>query len=164
MVGSLVLPALAVSPVPEEEQEAPKNALERIEEASGGNVTFDIPADILDLLLKEQQQQQQRKKTTAPLKKGLNKVDGFRIQVFSDGRNQSTLERRAKARGNAIAARFPKYRGQVYTYSSSPNWFTRVGNFETQAEASSAMSELRRAFPDFAGDMRVVKSKIIVIK
>ena len=98
------------------------------------------------------------------MRPGINKMSGFRIQVFSDGRNQHSLERRAKARGNAIAARFPKYRGQVYTSSSSPNWYTRIGNFRTQAEAQAAIAELKRAFPQFASEMRVVKSQIVVIK
>lgn len=88
------------------------------------------------------------------------KANGFRIQVFSDGRNQSSLEARAKARGNAIVARFPKYRGQVYTYSSAPNWYTRIGNFRTEEEARKALDELKRSFPHFSSEMRVVKSKI----
>ncbi len=82
------------------------------------------------------------------MKTGINKLSGFRIQVFSDGRNQHTLEARAKARGSAILAKFPKYRGQIYTYSSSPNWYTRV----------------KKAFPNYASEMRVVKCQIVVIK
>ena len=89
---------------------------------------------------------------------------GYRVQVFSDGRNQGTLEARAKARGSAVLARFPKYRGQVYTYSQSPNWYTRVGNFRSQQEANAALHELKRAFPSFSSEMRVVKCKIVVIK
>ena len=94
----------------------------------------------------------------------MKKMQGFRIQVFSDGQNPQTLQARARARGNAIVARFPKYRGQVYTFSSSPNWYTRVGNFETQAEASKALGELKRAFPQFAGEMRIVKSPVTIVK
>ena len=91
-------------------------------------------------------------------------MTGYSIQVFSDGRNQGSLEARAKARGSAVLAKFPKYRGQVYTFSQSPSWYTRVGNFRTQQEASEALSELKRAFPSFASEMRVVKCKIVVIK
>lgn len=97
-------------------------------------------------------------------KTGINKLSGFRIQVFSDGRNPATLQARARARGNAIVARFPKYKGQVYSFSSSPNWYTRIGNFQTAQEASAALAELKRAFPNFAAEMRVVKSPIVIIK
>ena len=92
------------------------------------------------------------------------KLSGFRIQVFSDGSNPTTLQARAKARGNAIVAKFPKYRGQVYSFSSSPNWYTRIGNFQTQQEAVAALNELKRAFPSFASEMRVVKSPITIVK
>ena len=102
--------------------------------------------------------------STNSSKPTLRKMEGFRIQVFSDGRNPSTLQARAKARGNAIVAKFPKYRGQVYSFSSSPNWYTRIGNFETSKEASAALAELKRAFPSFAGEMRIVKSPITIVK
>ena len=101
---------------------------------------------------------------TKKLKPGVHKFQGFRIQVFSDGSNQATLQTRAKARGNAIVAKFPKYRGQVYSFSKSPNWYTQVGNFLTQEEANKALAELKRAFPNFANEMRVVKSKVTIIK
>ena len=94
----------------------------------------------------------------------VQKRQGYRIQVFSDGRNPSTLQVRAQARGNAIIAKFPKYRGQVYSFSSAPNWYTRIGNFRTQEEANKALMELKRAFPAFSAEMRVVKSQITLIK
>lgn len=103
-------------------------------------------------------------KGNGPTKKVVRKMQGYRIQVFSDGRNPQTLQARARARGNAVVAKFPKYRGQVYTFSSSPNWYTRIGNFETQAEASKALGELKRAFPQFAGEMRIVKSQVTITK
>ncbi len=160
IAGSFMLPVAAQSPAEPAPQAA--NAIERIVVESDSNVTIDIPQSILDDLLREQVSKPQKQEQH--LRPGINKMSGFRIQVFSDGRNQHSLERRAKARGNAIAARFPKYRGQVYTSSSSPNWYTRIGNFRTQAEAQAAIAELKRAFPQFASEMRVVKSQIVVIK
>lgn len=121
---------------------------------------YDIPEDILKNLntapgaLKKPGTQQPKRKVEN------TKGQGYRIQVFSDGRNPATLQARAKARGNAIVAKFPKYRGQIYSFSSSPNWYTRVGNFKTSQEANQALAELKRAFPSFAAEMRVVKSPI----
>lgn len=131
-------------------------------EESEGKIVIEIPDDILKNLLTEPTSRRQNGQQH--LRPGVNRMAGFRIQVFSDGRHQSTLEARAKARGSAIAARFPKYRGQVYTHSSAPNWYTRIGNFRTQAEAAAALDELKRAFPSFASEMRVVKSNVIIIK
>jgi len=136
------------------------NVVEKIERESNGNISIEIPPAILELIL----QKSAPKPSIQEIRPGINKLSGFRIQVFSDGRNQHTLEARAKARGSAILARFPKYRGQVYTYSSSPNWYTRVGNFRTNAEANAALAELKRAFPNYASEMRVVKCQIVVIK
>lgn len=138
-----------------------QNPVEIIERQSGGNIIIEVPDFILRQIMSEAETAQ--KKNTPTIRPGVNKMQGFRIQVFSDGRNQHSLEQRAKARGTAIANRFPKYRGQVYTYSSSPNWYARVGNFRTQQEATSALAELKRAFPQFASEMRVVKSPIVII-
>lgn len=148
----------------EEETEAADPILE-ILEADETIYDFDIPEDILKNLntplgsLKKPGTGKPPKKKHTP-----GKMDGYRVQVFSDGKNPNTLQTRAKARGNAIVAKFPKYRGQIYSYSSSPNWYTRVGNFKTQAEAAAALAELKRAFPSFAAEMRVVKSVITTIQ
>ncbi len=135
-----------------------ENIVERIEAESNGNVIIEIDEELLEKILTDPGVAIKKKETRDP-----NALrNGFRIQVFSDGRNQSSLEARAKARGNAIVARFPKYRGQVYTFSSAPNWYTRIGNFRNEEEAQKALDELKRSFPNFSSEMRVVKSKINV--
>lgn len=142
------------------QNENKNNIVTDIEKASDGNISIDIPQNILDLILSPNT----GKSSSPEIKPGINKLSGYRIQVFSDGRNQHTLEARAKARGNAILAKFPKYRGQIYTYSSSPNWYTRVGNFQSNTEANAALTELKRAFPGYASEMRIVKCQIVIIK
>ncbi len=147
------------------ETEPQLNAIERIVNDSIGDVVVDIPEDIMNLLVTPPAAPQRnvttRRHTT--LRPGINRIKGYRVQVFADGRNQNTLESRVKMRANAISARFPKYRGQIYTFSNSPNWYCRVGNFQTQQEAQAALAELKRAFPAFAGEMRIVNSQIVVI-
>ena len=133
-----------------------ENIVERIEAESNGNVIIEIDDELLDKILTDPGVAVRKKDTRDPNATRY----GYRIQVFSDGRNQSSLEARAKARGNAIVARFPKYRGQVYTYSSAPNWYTRIGNFRNEEDAQKALDELKRSFPNFSSEMRVVKSKI----
>ena len=142
------------------EENANPNIVEKIMMESDGNIEIEMPKNILDLII----QPSQKKKESSDSRQGLNKITGYRIQVFSDGRNQHSLEARAKARGSAILAKFPKYKGQIYTFSNSPNWYTRVGNFRTNAEANAALTELKRAFPNYASEMRIVKSQIVVVK
>lgn len=159
-IGSFRLPVAAQSE--SAGSEVKTNPVEQIQQESDGKILISIPENILELLLSDQDSY---KKQTGPvIKPGINKLTGYRIQVFSDGRSQHSLESRAKARGSAIVARFPKYRGQIYTFSSAPNWYTRVGNFKSSTEAASALAELKRAFPQFASEMRVVKSPIVIIK
>lgn len=134
-----------------------RTIIQEIEESSEGNIHIDIQSDILEKILANPEAP---KKTTGTVRHEYGRMSGYRIQVFSDGRNQHTLEARAKARGSAIIAKFPKYRGQVYTNSSSPNWYTRIGNFKTAGEAAAALEELKRAFPQYSSEMRVVKTKI----
>ena len=154
-----ILIFFTINPCFSQDKELP-NPVEKIMEESNGNIVIDIPPSIMGLIIESPT----GKRGNSELKTGINKLAGYRIQVFSDGRNQSTLESRAKARGNMILSKFPKYKGQIYTFSSSPNWFTRIGNFRTVAEANSALTELKKAFPNLASEMRVVKSQIVVIK
>ncbi len=136
--------------------------VEKIENGSKQKIQITVPDFILDLLVSDQDRE---KKNTGPvIRPGVNRLSGFRIQVFSDGRSAHSLESRAKARGSAIASKFPKYRGQVYTFSSAPNWYTRIGNFQTQQDAAKALAELKRSFPQFASEMRIVKSQIVIVK
>lgn len=137
-----------------------QDIIEKIKISSGGEIEVDIPEDLLEKICADPLQT--KKTTNNSSARTTGRMNGFRIQVFSDGRNQHTLEARAKARGNAILAKFPKYRGQVYTNSSSPNWYTRIGNFRTNAEAQAALDELKRAFPQYSSEMRIVKSKVII--
>lgn len=135
------------------------NIVGKITEGSSGNVIVEIDGDLLDKILYNPELP--KKIQSSGQKSGYGRANGYRVQVFSDGRNQNSLEARAKARGAAILAKFPKYRGQVYTQSSSPNWYTRIGNFRSATEAQQALEELKRAFPQYSSEMRVVKSKII---
>lgn len=153
-----VMTAAAQEPV----ESQPSNPIEQaIEQSSEGTVNITMPEELQNLIINglphHSQPQQAR-----PHKHKVGRAQGWRIQVFSDGSSPSTLAARARARGNAVAARFPKYRGQIYTFSTSPNWYCRVGNFRTAAEANAALMELKRAFPSFASEMRTVKCTVIL--
>ncbi len=133
--------------------------VEDIHSASEGNISIDISADILDLIFSDPAPQKRVAIKTQKKEKVSNK--GYRVQVFGEAGNQATLQSRCRARGSMVLAKFPKYRGQLYIFSKSPNWYCRIGNFKTSAEASKAAAEIRRAFPQFAGEVRTVKSNIV---
>ena len=149
---------------PREAQAEEKNPIEKIVEESEGNVEIIMSDDLLEQILATPKVGTQRPSSGQHSRQSGARRTGYRIQVFSDGHNPSSLQARAKARGSAISARLPKYRGQVYSYSQAPNWYTRVGNFQTSAEASRALGELKRAFPQYAGEMRVVRCQITIIR
>lgn len=166
----LLIPAEARADNDENRQSATNSVIQRIVTESEGNIDIEIPEDLMDVIFPPVRS---GNSNYAPKKKavkanvihsGVNKLSGYRVQVFSQGHNQASVQARAKARASAVVARFPKYRGQVYTYSSAPNWYTRVGNFQTSAEASRALAELKRAFPQYAGEMRLVKCQITIVK
>lgn len=130
-------------------EETKKTVAERIVEESEGRISIDIPDEILKSLEKHNNKHYVKGKST-----------GWRILVFFDGRNQQSLERRAKSRANAIVRRFPKYSKQVYHKSKAPNWLTQVGNFTSHEAAGEALAELKKAFPSFANEMLIVTSEI----
>ncbi|MDE6297897.1 MAG: SPOR domain-containing protein [Muribaculaceae bacterium] len=163
---AVIFPITAAAQSADETEKQQLNAIEKIVTDAEGNVILDIPDDIINLLITPPAPPKRIVETRKQpaLKPGINHIKGFRVQVFADGRNQATLESRVRMRANAVSAKFPKYRGQIYTFSSSPNMYCRVGNFQSQKEAAAALSELKRAFPSFAGEMRIVNSDIVVIK
>ncbi|MDE6291686.1 MAG: hypothetical protein K2M16_09145, partial [Muribaculaceae bacterium] len=69
-----------------------ENIVERIVAESNGNVIIEIEDDLLDKILTDPGVAVRKKQTVDPNAQR----NGFRIQVFSDGRNQSSLEARAK--------------------------------------------------------------------
>lgn len=82
---------------------------------------------------------------------------GFRVQVFSDN-NVRTAKAEAASKQRVISARFPQY--QTYVRYTSPYWRLRVGDFRTQQEANAAADELRKAFPAYSKEIRVVPDRI----
>lgn len=86
---------------------------------------------------------------------------GYRVQIFADS-NQQTAKNEARTKQRSMATRFPQY--PTYVTFKSPYWRVKVGDFVRQDEAEEAASVIRRAFPSFARDVRVVRDIINVPK
>ena len=158
IISILILLSVTFTAYSDDKIVNPEQIINDIVTGSNNNVTIEMSNDLYNLLIPT------KKERKVVNRNGTYRTMGYRIQVFSDGRNQHTLEARANARGNAVLSRFPKYKGQIYTFSKSPNWFTRIGNFETLEDANSALNELKRAFPSFSGEMRIVKCEVLIRK
>lgn len=85
------------------------------------------------------------------------KTVGFRVQVYADN-NVRSAKVEARQRERAIGQQFPAY--STYVSYASPYWRLRVGDFNTQYDAEKAASEIRKAFPRYAREVRVVRDRI----
>lgn len=85
------------------------------------------------------------------------KSAGYRVQVFSDN-NVKTAKNEARSMAHAISAKFPQYK--TYVVFQSPYWRLKVGDFPTQAEAQNALEMIKRSFPNYSRELRVVKDRI----
>ncbi|MDE6802848.1 MAG: SPOR domain-containing protein [Muribaculaceae bacterium] len=118
------------------------NRIERARQTAGG--TQSESADTDDSAASQQTGERQR-------------INGFRIQVFSDN-NQKTSQREAKAKERRLNERFPEY--ETYIVYNSPYWRLKVGDFRTEFDAEAAADEIKRAFPEFAREVRIVRDRI----
>jgi len=84
---------------------------------------------------------------------------GYRVQILSDN-NARTAKNEARQRERQVMSRFPQYR--TYKKYAAPYWRVRVGDFRTQAQAEEAAAAMRRSFPRFSKEIRVVKDRIYI--
>lgn len=88
-----------------------------------------------------------------------NRSVGYRIQAYSDN-NFRTAKSSAKARAKAIAMKYPQYRSYL-TYKA-PFWRLKIGDFRSHGEASKVLNQMRKSFPNFSGELSVVRDRINV--
>lgn len=87
------------------------------------------------------------------------RMAGYRVQVFSDN-NSRTAKNEARAKAHTVGEQFPQYR--TYVSYTSPYWRLKVGDFRTRHEAETVAEEMRRAFPAFGKEIRVVRDRITI--
>lgn len=92
-----------------------------------------------------------------PAESGEVSRQGFRVQVFSDN-NQRTSQKEAREKERLLNERFPEY--ETYIVYNSPYWRLKVGDFRTEFDAETAADEIKRAFPQFAREVRIVRDRI----
>lgn len=85
------------------------------------------------------------------------KTVGYRVQVYADN-NVRSAKAEARQRERALGQAFPAY--DTYVTYASPYWRLRVGDFRSQYDAEKAAAEIRKAFPRYAREVRVVRDRI----
>lgn len=85
------------------------------------------------------------------------KTVGYRVQVYADN-NVRRAKSEARTHERAISASFPQY--ATYVSYASPYWRLRVGDFHSQYDAEKAAAEIRKSFPRYAREVRVVRDRI----
>ena len=85
-------------------------------------------------------------------------TQGYRIQLFSDNRRNSREE--AELRSDVVAQDMPQI--PIYVTYLSPFWRLRVGDYRTFEEANAQMQQLKKKFPKYSVEMRIVKDEIVL--
>lgn len=112
-----------------------------------------------DRPLSEDGTEESRPAQEQPSATSTRRMTGYRVQVFSDN-NTRTAKNEARSKSRNISARFPQYR--TYVMYNSPYWRLKVGDFRTRQEADEAAEQIRRAFPAYSKEIRVVRDKVSV--
>lgn len=145
--------------------QAPMDIISHI--TAGRIHTVTMPDSLRILLMPtpaaQQQQEQSHDTEHEEAVQGTGKANGkqlgYRVQVFSDN-NPRTAKAETRSKQRAVAARFPNHR--TYVTYSSPYWRLKVGDCRTQAEANQLAEELKREFPAYSKEIRVVRDRIAV--
>lgn len=120
-----------------------------------------IQSHAIELLLSEGGQSESKDETDNAeddgSRNGSRRSVGYRVQVFSDN-NARTAKNEARSMARNISSRFPEQK--TYVTYNSPYWRLRIGDFRNQTEANEFADELRKAFPSYAKEVRVVRDRI----
>lgn len=125
--------------------------------SAGHRNSVELPDALLNRLIKTEEAPEEETREEAAPRPSNGRMAGYRVQVFSDN-NPRTAKSEAGSKQRVINARFPQY--QTYVRYTSPYWRLKVGDFRTQQEANAAAEELRKAFPAYSKEIRVVRDRV----
>ncbi|MCM1051762.1 MAG: SPOR domain-containing protein [Paenibacillus sp.] len=156
MRAYLLIICLTLMSVSLSAQQATVTIVDHITAGTGNTVTQpDALLQRLVTIVEETEEETHQDEPSRQLPGG--RQAGYRVQVFSDN-NVRTAKAEATSKQRVISARFPQY--QTYVRYTSPYWRLKVGDFRTQQEANAVADELRKAFPAYSKEIRVVRDRI----
>lgn len=146
--------------LPDDEKDVVRSIVDSIRVRSNGNVQIYQSAKLNEMLVRDTTGTNVE---TPEIGVGTTVVHrtGYRIQVYSDNR-----QRLAKQRAEQIAGEISGIYPLIGTYMAykAPYWRLRVGNYLTREEAEIALEDLKTKFPSLAGEMVIVRDRIIIIE
>ncbi|MEF9923808.1 MAG: hypothetical protein RR061_05765 [Muribaculaceae bacterium] len=134
--------------------------IDHIKSEAGDKVNIYLPDELLEKLKPHDSKQSEPSDSKPKTGGTMQKVVGFRVQVFSDN-NHRTAKSEALVKERNIISRFP----QIGTYLSykPPFWRLRVGDFRTHGEAMEILQQIKREFPGYAREIIIVQDRVNVI-
>lgn len=84
---------------------------------------------------------------------------GYRIQAYS-GSRQQVSKTEVYDRERKFRNRFPQY--TTYVTFNSPFWKLRVGDFASQQDAEEALTNIKKAFPEYSNELYIVSENVRV--
>jgi hypothetical protein len=105
-----------------------------------GKVTVVKDSMIDSLIAKRIELNTQKATTTNPVTPAIFNGMGYRVQIFYGLDRKQVFSEQAK-----FKSLYPKYR--TYITYKEPNYYLRVGDFRTRAEAQALLNQLRPNFP-----------------
>lgn len=156
--------------MPTDHDEQGENIISRIN-APGSRVNVDEPEALFNRIFRAksteaeaennlpEEQTTEQGETEKPRPSRSSKAVGYRVQIFADN-NSRTAKSEARQRERALGQAFPEF--GTYVYYDSPYWRLRVGDFRSQYDAEKAASEIRKSFPAYAKEVRVVRDRVNV--
>ncbi len=146
--------------LPDSGKNVVRSIVDSIRVRSNGNVRISQSAKLNEMLVRDTTT---TKEDAPEIGVGTTVVHraGYRIQVYSDNRQRS-----AKQRAEQIAGEISGIYPLIGTYLAykAPYWRLRVGNYLTREEAEIALEDLKVKFPSLAGEMVIVRDRIIIIE
>jgi len=125
---------------------------------NGGVISVDVPDSLLHRLefnVNEEVNGDDAKQSS-PSSRQVSSI-GYRVEIFADN-NARTAKSQAQARRSRVSARLPQY--ATYMVFEAPYWRVRVGDFHSRQEAEVALSEIKKLFPAYGSDCRIVRSRV----
>ena len=134
----------------------PSGIVERLAE-KGSSVTVAAPEQLLRRAAASAAEGDSTESEATESRPKGGKTVGYRVQVYADN-NVRSAKSEARQRERMVGGTFPQW--DTYVTYASPYWRLRIGDFRTQYEAEKAAADIRKQFPRYAKEVRVVRDRV----
>ncbi|MDE7136034.1 MAG: SPOR domain-containing protein [Muribaculaceae bacterium] len=158
LIASVMLSVLMASSQTVEPTDSVNSIVNRIN--ASDVITIDQPAALQQRIVQSPTDEAQAStdaEDNKPKKKGVQ--PGYRVLVFADN-NARTAKNRANTVARRVAGAVPGQR--TYVVYESPYWRMKLGDFTTREDAEKAASIIRRKFPSYSSEVRVIRDRVVI--